>query len=519
MASVTQRRTPGVYNPDMDAFPPSIVGVETAVPAFIGYTEKATLSNEPVFKTPVEISSMADYVQIFGAGCEAVYNLDPGTEESHDVKLGGTPYKLSQTTKPKFYLYNSLRLYFDNGGGPCYIVSVGDYEATVSYEDLTAGLEAIKDQVGPTILLSPDALLLDETRFGDFSKALLSQCALLGDRMAILDIHGIEKAGDAPDPNAELDKLVDAFRGQVNELLSYGAAYVPALSTTVVPVGEITYESFHIADPDQLEIFKDSLGREADMLYPEGPRRDAVKKLIAEIAPNLPPDQAASLNENLNASLPVLPAAYDILARSQGILPPSGAMAGIYALTDRTRGVWNAPANISLTSVLGPTVKITSTQQEDLNVPVDGKAVDAIREFVGKGTVVWGARTLDGNSNDWRYIQVRRTILYVEQSIKAALDRFVFQANDAKTWTAVVSMISNFLQGLWSQGGLMGAKPSEAFSVQCGLGSTMTAQDILEGYMIVQVTLSMIRPAEFIELTFKQHMLGHEAAARGEDVV
>jgi phage tail sheath protein FI len=101
---------------------------------------------------------------------------------------------------------------------------------------------------------------------------------------------------------------------------------------------------------------------------------------------------------------------------------------------------------------------------------------------------------------------VRRTLIYIEQSIKNALNPFVFAANDSITWVAVVSMVSNFLQGLWQQGGLMGATASEAYTVKCGLGSTMTAQDILDGYMIVQVTLQMIRPAEFIELTFKQQM-------------
>jgi phage tail sheath protein FI len=122
--------------------------------------------------------------------------------------------------------------------------------------------------------------------------------------------------------------------------------------------------------------------------------------------------------------------------------------------------------------------------------------------------VVWGARTLDGNSNDFRYVQVRRTLIYVEQSIKAAIQPFVFAANDAGTWISVTSMISNFLTNLWQAGGLMGSKPNEAFSVSCGLGSTMSAQDVLNGYMIVAVSLSLIRPAEFIELTFTQTMQG-----------
>jgi len=120
--------------------------------------------------------------------------------------------------------------------------------------------------------------------------------------------------------------------------------------------------------------------------------------------------------------------------------------------------------------------------------------------------VVWGGRTLNGNSQDWRYIQVRRTIIYIEQSIKIAINQFVFAANVASTWVAVTQMISGFLQNLWSQGGLMGDKASDAFTVLCGMPDTMTATDILNGYMVVQVTLQMVHPAEFIELTFKQQM-------------
>jgi phage tail sheath protein FI len=137
---------------------------------------------------------------------------------------------------------------------------------------------------------------------------------------------------------------------------------------------------------------------------------------------------------------------------------------------------------------------------------LDRKAVNVIRYFSGRGAVVWGARTLDGNSVDWRYVQVRRTIVYVEQSIKTALNQCVFAANDAQTWRTVVLTISGFLQGLWSQGGLIGAKASDAFSVLCGVPETMTGTDILNGYMVVQVSLQIVHPAEFIELAFKQQM-------------
>jgi uncharacterized protein len=146
--------------------------------------------------------------------------------------------------------------------------------------------------------------------------------------------------------------------------------------------------------------------------------------------------------------------------------------------------------------------------QQDLNVPIDGLAVNTIPDYPGGGTVVWGARTLDGNSNDWRYIQVRRATIYIEQSIKLALNQFVFAPNVAQTWVTVSSVIGGFLTGMWQAGGLWGATSKNAFWVSCGLGSTMTAQDILDGYMNVMIGLQVVRLGEFIELSFRQRMQG-----------
>ncbi len=103
---------------------------------------------------------------------------------------------------------------------------------------------------------------------------------------------------------------------------------------------------------------------------------------------------------------------------------------------------------------------------------------------------------------------MRRTIIYAEQSIRAGLGAFADAPNTAATWVAVTATMSSFLTNLWQQGGLIGAKASDAFTVQCGLGSTMTSGDILEGRMVASVTMQMLRPAEFMELTFVQKMQG-----------
>ncbi|HVV54769.1 MAG TPA: phage tail sheath C-terminal domain-containing protein, partial [Mucilaginibacter sp.] len=135
-----------------------------------------------------------------------------------------------------------------------------------------------------------------------------------------------------------------------------------------------------------------------------------------------------------------------------------------------------------------------------------GKSINAIRAFTGRGILVWGGRTLAGNDNDWRYISVRRFAIMVEQSCKNAAGSFVFEPNDANTWAKVQGMIENFLTLQWRAGALQGAKPSDAFYVSVGLNKTMSAIDILEGRMIVEIGMAIVHPAEFIILRFSQMM-------------
>jgi hypothetical protein len=188
------------------------------------------------------------------------------------------------------------------------------------------------------------------------------------------------------------------------------------------------------------------------------------------------------------------------------VLPPSPLVVGQYAFVDNTRGVWKAPANVALAGVVRPTIKITNQEQDQLNVHSTGKSINAIRAFTGKGILIWGARTLAGNDNEWRYVSVRRYFNFAEESIKKASEQFVFEPNDANTWSQVRAMIENFLILQWRAGALAGAKPADAFFVNVGLGTTMTALDILEGRMNVEIGLAVVRPAEFIILKFSHKM-------------
>jgi phage tail sheath protein FI len=119
---------------------------------------------------------------------------------------------------------------------------------------------------------------------------------------------------------------------------------------------------------------------------------------------------------------------------------------------------------------------------------------------------VWGARTLAGNDNEWRYVNVRRFFNMVEESVKKSTYWAVFESNDANTWVKVRGMIESYLTQKWREGALAGASPKDAFFVRCGLGTTMDAQDILEGRMNVEIGMAVVRPAEFIILKFSHKM-------------
>lgn len=511
------RKTPGVYITEIDAFPRSIVGVETAVPAFIGYTEKALVDGKAVRMRPIKITSLADYESVFGGAFRPRFDIVEVTDPKirSDFAVGGKEYNLkpAQSSSSRFYLYDSLRLFYANGGGTAYIVSVGDYSQSIDSKLFLEGLTAIADQIGPTMLVIPDAVLLapdDDAKpegsmaYRDVVRAMLKQCQKLQDRVAILDVYGTESIG----AGLSIDSVVSRFREDVGMTsLNYGMAYFPNLNTSIVQASEIDYTNLNLADADQQKLLQAVFTAAIDELKLDPARQATVKVYLDDMfKTDLKPEDVVRLNQNMSKAVPLLAQIEKLIVQKKNKLPPSGAMAGVISSVDSARGVWNAPANVGLNSVVGPTLRVNHDQQGELNVPLDGKAINAIRDFVGRGPLVWGARTLDGNSNDWRYIQVRRTLIYVEQSIKTALDTFVFAANDGQTWVSVTSMISNFLQSLWSRGGLMGSSPAEAFAVACGLGSTMTPQHVLDGYMIVQVTLQMIRPAEFIELRFQQKM-------------
>ena len=177
------------------------------------------------------------------------------------------------------------------------------------------------------------------------------------------------------------------------------------------------------------------------------------------------------------------------------------------AVVDVVDVVDDVVSPVDVADVVEPMVRLDNAHQDELNVDATtGKSINALRAFAGKGTLVWGARTLAGNDNEWRYVPVRRFFNMVEESVKKSSYWVVFEPNDANTWIKVRGMIENYLTQKWREGALAGATTKDAFFVRCGLGTTMNAQDILEGRMNVEIGMAVVRPAEFIILKFSHKL-------------
>ena len=240
----------------------------------------------------------------------------------------------------------------------------------------------------------------------------------------------------------------------------------------------------------------------ADLKNIHNQLKTAIQNII-----NLGLGYETSIEQAIITLIPNYNSILNILSAKVNRVPPSGAMAGIFAVTDRDRGVWKAPANVSVASISSVDTVIDDATQENMNVDtVAGKSINAIRPFFGKGIIVWGSRTLAGNDNEWRYVPVRRFFSFVEESCKRSTSWAVFEPNDATLWMNVRSEIENFLYTQWRNGALAGAKPDDAYYVRCGIGLTMTAQDILNGYLNVEVGMAAVRPAEFIILKFSHKL-------------
>lgn len=513
-------KKPGVYINEINAFPNSVVPVSTDIPAFIGYTPQANYEGKSYINVPFKITSFAEFQAVFcypnpepPASPTKQYSPEyylikqkDKPEKGDYMDIDGHYYSIAPDPNTIYYMYNSIRLFYENGGGDAYIVSVGTYGApsknpmqpgdqiinsNVTLDDLMGGLALLKNEVEPTMYICPEATLLSIENNGTLMQEILLQNSEMGTAISIFDVIG----GRNPDPILYTNDI-ESFRNNTGAKgLSYGCVYYPFIGTTIMQSTDIDYTNLFGGDVKQLE----------PIINPAGSPNQSVSTILANIESSSLTVQQIN-NALINASKTYANIIKHVLADAN-ILPPSGAMAGVITVTDNEVGPWQAPANTSIVGAASLPIHLSEAQQGGLNVDAaSGKSINAIRFFNGPGILVWGARTLDGNSLDWKYLSVRRTLMFLEQSCKLAANAYVFEPNVKNTWEAVKAMIGSFLTSIWEQGGLLGASAADAFSVECGLGSTMTSEDLLQGFMRVTVKVAVVHPAEFIILTFTQEM-------------
>lgn len=463
-------RRPGVYSTQRIAYPPLSGRMEPGVPAIVGYTERALgPQGEPCWRVPTLVETWEDFEATFGGPGVTVDVLYNPQGEVVDIGFGQV-----------YYLHPSVRLFFENGGRSIVVVAVGDYSNGAAAADFLAGFEALAAHDLASHVLMPDSVLLSLADQGFVQGQLLRHCADQRHRFALLDLielHTVE---------ATLAGFRDHLQGDRRDL---GAAYYPWIrckGALQLDPGKVQYHLV-VNRKEAQPLDTDILSRELRTAEPVAAKEPSGKG-------GVPPEVQALA-----------------LARLAGLwmwMPPSGAVAGLVATTDRERDTFKAPANASLRAILDIGHRLTVPQQEDMNVHMEGLSVNALVVQPGRGVVVQGARTLDSNNREWRYVSVRRYFLAVEKAVRDHLQQFVFEANDAMLWHRVRGVLQGYCREQWRMGALMGADEEEAFYISVGLGDTMQPQDVLEGRLIVEIGLAVARPAEFIALQFVHHIEG-----------
>ena len=598
MAALLDLRMPGVYTQEIPTLPPTVGVIPSAVPVFIGYTEKADKKGESLLLKPTRVKSMKEFESWFGGPPLVALSVDI------DDQAGTSPRPDVRVVKPvamDYKMYFSMLFYYANGGGPCWVVSVGDYKAKPKRPDLEKGIPTLLKVKDITIIVYPDGTSLAQDQYFTLISNTLIHCEKVKNRVTVIDVH---------DANGEdLTKIETGFQsGMPNDIdfKKYGMAYYPYIDTVfsydydpaTVRVRN-HWQTFPSSAPSSLagdlKTLTDALGTANtnwDKAVADAAALKAKKALLEDLNTRLTAyktENGAATNDDLktkleefagdslpddvktelakanpdplkiltdftpkagdittaetavtttkaavdaaataanagvdigggkkivsfaNASLAALKAKNDLyyskindaILNFPVTLPPCGAIAGIYVRTDATQGVWRAPANVSVFGGIKPALEIDDDLHAELNAPSSGKSINVLRAYPGRGLLVYGARTLAGNDLEWRYVNVRRTFCFIEDSIARAMQDFVFAPNNEQTWIKVRAMIRSFLNRLWKAGGLFGNTPEDAYEVVASEPESMSVDDVLNGIMRIYVKVAVARPAEFIVLQYE----------------
>jgi phage tail sheath protein FI len=351
---------------------------------------------------PVKVGSMREFESFFGFPYENEIRLTISSDRSNGFTINEINEKAL-----KYLLYYAVKIYFENGGGSCYIVSVGFFSNPQivllkgSYGSgclgLLDGLNKVAEVPDVTLIVIPEAVHLSAGDYSVLMQSVLLQCSSLGNRFAILDLY----EGNSPSPDLKLNRSLFG-----NKFLSYGSAYYPFLRTKMT----------QFVSPDCHNVSIEYGGEVVQLGFLRA-KNSLLYKFVRRV-----------LNNRFV------------------VLPPSGAVAGVYVTTDKNRGPWKSPANIALKGVVEPVLAIDNQLYDLFNAGTEpGKSINNIRSFPGKGILVLGSRTLASNDHEGKYIPVSRFIIMVKETLKRSTSWVVFEPNDAVTWTKIRTIIENYL--------------------------------------------------------------------------
>ncbi len=446
------------------------------IPAFMGYTGKSLGSKgEDLTLVPTLIGSLSDYEKIFGKAAPFKFPIFPekggnGRKGRVRLELRENVFWVERGMAPYYLLYPSLKLYFENGGSECWIVSIGDFGPAGALNipqatDFEAGLKALEEFLDPhpTLILAPDLINLSPEDSFQVNQQMLAQAGNLHDRFVLLDLP-LDAGSD------HKSNIHSFYTGIGNQFLSHGAAWYPGLEATVVSAGDCSLENI-----DDLSVGAVM----ADALLPSG-------------ADNREEYQAV-----LNA-----------LAEQANRLPSSPALAAVISRLDRTEGLKAVTGSFPLSGVRGPLTDIDLEANASLFLDTTSwKSLNAIKTDTGSAVVnAVGARSLAARDEVFGFISSRLIITYVEKAIRDFLENYIFEPNNQQTWKNVETKVDAFLRRLWEQGLLYGDHKTKAWFVAIGLGRSMTDQDINRGLMRLQVGLAVNQPAEYVTAEFIQNM-------------
>ncbi len=504
--------SPGVYVEEVEPGVRTIEGVGTAVAAFVG------LASDGPFHTPTLVTNWSQFTSVFGQPMEGTY-------------LGHAVYG-----------------YFLNGGGAAYIVRVGGApsaarpapqadlpaaadQAAVAYR-ATALQQGQQDQDGSSITIevtdppegSPEDTFRLVVRGAGREEVFEPVSARRGRTNVISQVNATSTLIRLAEGSGEL-----ASRRQANTTV--GLAPAPPAGTALRPadyVGDVASrmgvgglaaidEVTMVCVPDLMAAY------EAGKIDREGVKAVQTALIahcelmgnrlaILDPLPGLSPQQAHDWRMNETGYDSRFAALYwpyikifDPASGSPRLMPPSGHVAGVWARSDASRGVHKAPANEVIRGTIGVATVITRGEHDLLNPA----GMNCIRAFAGRGTRIWGARTLSSDAA-WRYISVRRLYNYVESSLIGGTQWVVFEPNDKDLWERLIRTIRSFLYRVWLDGALFGETAEQAFYVKCD-DETNPSEVIKAGQLVCEIGLAVVKPAEFVVFRLAQLPSGTSA--------